>query len=158
MRFCTHVPNSPKNKNLYSGKPYLCPKMVFWAPKILLYLLGTLEKTSSFTLDLMILLMVRNECLRFGRHAGKQVSNKILRLEVLKYSVFSHLTLFSTWADLRAILTKTTSRLVGVKWWHTYQNQWKWYNSEPVYHLLLTIQKGLGNTILLKSKIVFVND
>jgi hypothetical protein len=29
MRFCTHVPNSNKNKNMKSGNPYLRPKMVF---------------------------------------------------------------------------------------------------------------------------------
>jgi hypothetical protein len=29
MRFCTHVCNSPKNKNLNSERSYLCPKMVF---------------------------------------------------------------------------------------------------------------------------------
>jgi hypothetical protein len=43
MRFCTHVPNSARNKNVTSGKPYLRPKMVFLAPKTLLYLSGTME-------------------------------------------------------------------------------------------------------------------
>jgi hypothetical protein len=53
-----------------------------------LYLSGAVEKTFSFTLDLMISLTVRNECLRFGGHVGEQVSYKILRLEVLKHSPF----------------------------------------------------------------------
>jgi hypothetical protein len=48
MRFCSHVPNSTRNKNVKSGKPYLCPKMVFLAPKILLYLLGAVEKNFFF--------------------------------------------------------------------------------------------------------------
>jgi hypothetical protein len=45
MRFCTHVPNSTRNENVKSGKPYLSPKIVFLASKTLLYLSGTLEKT-----------------------------------------------------------------------------------------------------------------
>jgi hypothetical protein len=44
------------------------------------------KKTFSLTLNLMILQMVRNECLRFGGHVGIQVSYKILQLEVLKDS------------------------------------------------------------------------
>jgi hypothetical protein len=74
----------------------------FLAPKILLYLSGTVEKINSLTLNLMILQKVRNECLRFGGHVGIQVSYKILWLEVLKrLSIFGHLTLFSIGADLR---------------------------------------------------------
>jgi hypothetical protein len=52
-------------------------------------------------LNLMISQTVRNEYLRFGGHLGIQVSYKILRLEVLKDSIFGHLTLFSIGADLR---------------------------------------------------------
>jgi hypothetical protein len=99
--------------------------------------------------------MVRNECLRFGGHVGKQVSYKISRLEILKHSVFSHLTLFSTF---EAVLTnKNTSRLVGVKWWHTYKKQWKWYNLGTLLPSYVNHTISLGNTILLKSKVVFVN-
>jgi hypothetical protein len=36
MRFCEHVPNSNKNKNMKLGNPYLCPKMVFLASETLL--------------------------------------------------------------------------------------------------------------------------
>jgi hypothetical protein len=35
-------------------------------------------------LNVMISQMVRNECVRFGRHVDIQVSYKILQLEVLK--------------------------------------------------------------------------
>jgi hypothetical protein len=51
MRFCTHVPNSTRNQNVKSGKPYLCPKMVFLAPKTLLYLLGIVEKIFFFDFE-----------------------------------------------------------------------------------------------------------
>jgi hypothetical protein len=34
MRFCWHVTNSPRNKNLKSLNPYLPYKMVFWPPKL----------------------------------------------------------------------------------------------------------------------------
>jgi hypothetical protein len=51
MRFCTHVPNSTRNKNVNSGKPYLRPKMVFLAPKTLLNLFGTVEKNFLFDFE-----------------------------------------------------------------------------------------------------------
>jgi hypothetical protein len=86
MRFCIHVRNSTRNKNVKSRKPYLRPKMVFLAPETLLYLFGTVRKKISLTLNLMISQTVRNKCLRFGGHVGIQVSYKILRLEVLKDS------------------------------------------------------------------------
>ena len=44
MRFCTHVPNSNKNKNMKSGNPYLRPKMVFLAPETLLSLSNAVDK------------------------------------------------------------------------------------------------------------------
>jgi hypothetical protein len=87
VRFCTHVRNSTRNKNVKSSKPYLSPKMVFLAPETL-YFSGTVEKNFFLTLNLMILQMVRNEYLRFGGHVGIQVSYKILQLEVLKNSPF----------------------------------------------------------------------
>jgi hypothetical protein len=51
MRFCTHVPNSTRNKNVNSGKPYLRPKMVFLAPETLLNLFGTVEKNFFFDFE-----------------------------------------------------------------------------------------------------------
>jgi hypothetical protein len=47
MKFCGHVPNSLMNKNLGSADPYLLSKMVFWAPKTLLYPSGRGEKNFS---------------------------------------------------------------------------------------------------------------
>jgi hypothetical protein len=49
MRFCKHVPNSNKNKNMKSSNPYLRPKMVFLASETLLSLSGAMKKT--FLLD-----------------------------------------------------------------------------------------------------------
>jgi hypothetical protein len=43
MKFCTHVSNSNKNKNMKSAKPYLHPKMAFWASKTLLSLSSVVE-------------------------------------------------------------------------------------------------------------------
>jgi hypothetical protein len=51
MRFCIHVPNSNKNKNMKSGNPHLCPKMVFLASKTLLSLLGAVEKNFLFDFE-----------------------------------------------------------------------------------------------------------
>jgi hypothetical protein len=47
-RFCTHVPNSTRNKIVKSHKPYLRPKVVFLAPETLLYLLAAVEKNFFF--------------------------------------------------------------------------------------------------------------
>jgi hypothetical protein len=51
MRFCTHVPNSNKNKNMKSGNPYLRPKMVFLASKTMLSLSGAVEKIFLFDFE-----------------------------------------------------------------------------------------------------------
>jgi hypothetical protein len=45
---------------------------------------GAGKKTSFSTLNVMILQMVRNECVRFGRHVDIEVSYKILQLDVLE--------------------------------------------------------------------------
>jgi hypothetical protein len=89
-------------------------KWFFWPLKHCCTSRAQWKKTFSFTLDLMILLMVRNECLRFGGHVGKQVSYKILQLEVLKHSVFLTSPCFQQgliwgWfgADLRPFWPKT---------------------------------------------------
>jgi hypothetical protein len=55
VRFCIHVPNSTRNKNVKSGKPYLRPKMVFLALKILLSLLGIVEKNFFFDFEPYVL-------------------------------------------------------------------------------------------------------
>jgi hypothetical protein len=84
MRFCGHVPNSPRNKNPRGLISYLLKKVGFLDPKRLLSPLGRGEKTFSSTLNVMISQMVRNESVRFGRHIDVEVSYKILQLEVPK--------------------------------------------------------------------------
>jgi hypothetical protein len=59
-------------------------KWFFWIPKHYNPPRAPGGKTISSTLNVMILQMVRNECLRFGVHVGIQVSYKILRLEIPK--------------------------------------------------------------------------
>jgi hypothetical protein len=63
------------SKNWFFRPPKLCcPPSAQW------------EKTFKSTLNVMISQMVRSECVRFGGHVGKEVSYKILWLEVLKES------------------------------------------------------------------------
>jgi hypothetical protein len=64
--------------------PYLLKKWFFWPPKLYCPRLAHEEKTFSSTLNIAILQMVRNECIRFGGHINIQVSYQILWLEVLK--------------------------------------------------------------------------
>jgi ABC-type phosphate transport system ATPase subunit len=64
--------------------PYLLLKMVFLAFKTLLGPLGAGKKTLLSTLNVMILQMVRNECVRFGGHVDIEVRYKILWLDVLR--------------------------------------------------------------------------
>jgi hypothetical protein len=56
----------------------------FWKPKHCCPPLAGVKKTFSSILNVMISQMVRNETIRFGRHIDKEVSYKILRLEVPK--------------------------------------------------------------------------
>jgi hypothetical protein len=90
MRFCGHVPNSPRNKNPKKHIPYLLVKVVFLDPKRLLSPLGMGEKTFSSTLNVMISQMVRNENVRFDRHIDIKVSYKILWLEIPKLVLILH--------------------------------------------------------------------
>jgi hypothetical protein len=84
MRFCGHVPNSPRNKNLKRLILNLLEKVVFLDLKRLLSPFGMAKKTFSSTLNVMISQMVRNKSVRFGRHIDIEVSYKILQLEVPK--------------------------------------------------------------------------
>jgi hypothetical protein len=81
MKICKHVPNSLKNKNLKRLISNLLEKWILWPPKHCSSL-GHRGKKNSSTLNVMILQMVRNECLRFGVHVDIQVSYKILWLEI----------------------------------------------------------------------------
>jgi hypothetical protein len=80
MRFCAHVPNSTRNKNVRFSKPYLSPKIGFFGPRNTAVPLGHSGKNIFFGFEPYDLAMVRNECLRFGGHVSIQVSYKILRL------------------------------------------------------------------------------
>jgi hypothetical protein len=90
MRFCGHVSNSPRNKNRKRLIPYLLEKVVFLDPKRLLSPSDMAKKTFSSTLNVMILQMVRNESVRFGRHVNIVVSYKILQLEIPKLVLILH--------------------------------------------------------------------
>jgi hypothetical protein len=74
MRFCGHVPNSPKNKNPKRHILNLLEKVVFLDPKRLLSPRTGAKKTFLSTLNVMISQMVRNESVRFGRHIDIEVS------------------------------------------------------------------------------------
>jgi hypothetical protein len=82
VRFCRHISNSPRDKHNMMHHPCLLEKVVFLASKALLSPIGTWKKTFSSTLNFMISQMVRNECVRFGRHIDRQINYKILRLKV----------------------------------------------------------------------------
>jgi hypothetical protein len=84
MRFWGHALNSLRNKNMERLIPYLLEKMVFLAFKTLLSLRVQGEIIFWSTLNVMILQMVRIECVRFGGHVDIEVSYKILWLDVLK--------------------------------------------------------------------------
>jgi hypothetical protein len=78
MRFCTHVPNSNKNKNMKSGTRIYVQKWFFWPPKHCCPSRAQWKKTFCLTLNVMISQTVRNECIRFGGHVDIEVSYKIL--------------------------------------------------------------------------------
>jgi hypothetical protein len=90
IRFCGHIPNSPRNKNLKRRIPYLLEKVIFLTPKDCYPLWTRAKKTFSSTLNVMISQMVRNENVRFGRHIDIEVSYKILWLEISKLVLILH--------------------------------------------------------------------
>jgi hypothetical protein len=110
MRFCGHVPNSPRNKNLKRDILNLLEKVVFWTPKDCFPPLAGAKKLFSSTLNVMISQMVSNGRVRFGRHIDIEVSYKILRLEVPRLVPILHYL-----ACLEAVLSKNTLRRLGVK-------------------------------------------
>jgi hypothetical protein len=89
MRFWGYVPNSLRNKNMERHIPYLLNKMVFCGLQNSPVPLGRRGKKLSSTLNVMILQMMRNECIRFG-YLDIEVSYKILRLDVLKETPVLH--------------------------------------------------------------------
>ena len=90
MRFCGHVPNSPRNENLKRSHPNLLKKMVFLDPKILLSSFCRVKKTFFSTLNVIISQMVRNQIVRFDMHIDIEVRYKILRLEIPKLVSILH--------------------------------------------------------------------
>jgi hypothetical protein len=118
MRFCGHVPNSPRNKNLKRLILNLLKKVVFLDPKRLLSPFCRGKKTFSSTLNVMISQMVRNESVRFGRHIDIEVSYKILWLEVPKLiPILHYLACFR-----KAVLRKTPLVLQGLTLLHCNTN------------------------------------
>jgi hypothetical protein len=90
MRFCGHVSNSPRNMNPKRHIPYLLDNVVFLDPKRLLSSFDKGKKAFFPTLNVMILQMIRNETVRFGRHIDTEVSYKILQLEMPKLILILH--------------------------------------------------------------------
>jgi hypothetical protein len=78
MRFCGHVPNSPRNKNLKRLILNLLGKSGFFGPQKTTVPLLQGKKNFYLNLNVMISQMVRNESVRFGRHIDIEVSYKIL--------------------------------------------------------------------------------
>ena len=78
MKFCGHVPNSYKNKNVKRLIPHVPPKMVFLDSKTLLSSLNTWVKNEGHFEHYE----VKNEYLRFGGHVDIQAKYKILWLEL----------------------------------------------------------------------------
>jgi hypothetical protein len=78
MRFCGHVPNSPRNKNPKRLIPYLLEKVVFLDPKRLLSPLDRVKKNFFFNF------------VRFGRDIDIEVSYKILWLKIPKLVLILH--------------------------------------------------------------------
>jgi hypothetical protein len=82
MRFCGHVPNSPRNKNLKRHILNLLEKVDFLDPKRLLSPFCRGKKKNFFNFECYDLANGKNGRVRFGRHIDIEVSYKILRLEV----------------------------------------------------------------------------
>jgi hypothetical protein len=113
MRFCGHIPKSPRNnKNPKRHISYLLENVVLLDPKRLLSPLGRGEKTFSSTLNVKILQMARNESVRLGRHIDIEVSYMILWLEVSKLVPILH---YPACFKRGAVLNKNTLCPLGVK-------------------------------------------
>jgi hypothetical protein len=65
-------------------------KWFFWTPKDYCPPRTGAKKTFSSTLNVMILQMVRNESVKFGRLIDIEVNYKILRLEIPKLVLILH--------------------------------------------------------------------
>jgi hypothetical protein len=83
VRSCRHAPNSTKNKIVTPTIHIDSKKWFFRPPKLCCPPSIERKKTFKSTLNVMILQMIRSECVRFGGHVGIEVSYKVLQLEVL---------------------------------------------------------------------------
>jgi hypothetical protein len=90
MRFCGHVPNSPRKNNLKRHISYLLEKLVFLDLKRFLFPLDRGKKNFFFNFECYDHTTVRNESVRFGKHIDIEVSYKILQLEVPKLVPILH--------------------------------------------------------------------
>jgi hypothetical protein len=80
-------------------------KWLFWPPKHCCPSRAQWKKTYCLILNVMILQMVRNECVRFGKHVDIEVSYKILWLEI---------TIHFTRDWFEAVLAKNTWGSLGI--------------------------------------------
>jgi hypothetical protein len=90
MRFCGHVPNSLRNKNLKRLILNLLERVVSFYPKKLLSPFGKGKKNFFFNFECYDLANIRNESVKFGRHVDIKVNYKILQLEVPKLVPILH--------------------------------------------------------------------
>jgi hypothetical protein len=68
------------------------------------------------TLNVMILQMVKNECVKFGGHVNIEVSYKILQLDVLKKTHVCKIHLALNRGCFETVLMKNTPRTLGVNY------------------------------------------
>jgi hypothetical protein len=86
MRFCGHIPKSPRNKNPMRLIPYLLEKVGFLDPKRLLSPLDRCKKNFFFNFEYYNLANGKE----FGRHIDIEVNYKILWLEIPKLVLILH--------------------------------------------------------------------
>jgi hypothetical protein len=89
-------------------------KWFFWTPKDCCPPFAGAKKTFLSTLNVMISQMLRNESVRFGRHIDKEVSYKILQLEVPRMSQFYKTHLAFSRGCFEANFVKNTLGCLGV--------------------------------------------
>jgi hypothetical protein len=88
MRFCGHLPYSPRRKNLKPSIHIYSKKWLFFAPKLLLYPLSTRGKNFFFNFECNDLVNGKEWMCKIDAHVGIQVSYKILWLEVPQKAPF----------------------------------------------------------------------
>jgi hypothetical protein len=115
MRFCGHVPNSPRNKNLKRLIPYLLEKVVFLDPKRLLSPSDRGKKTFSSTLNVMIWQMIRNESVRLVGIKTKKLATRSYGWKYQNWFKFCIIWLAFKRGCLEAILSNNTFGPLEIK-------------------------------------------